>query len=1099
MSTNRRRFAAVAAGLLLVSCISDMPSVTAPEVSGRAAHRNSDLAPGDVRTVLGPATVTRDKGAPVTTSFTLSGYAPAATLNITNGDANGKNRTTSATVTVDGVEVVHTSDFNKQVATISTPITLANTSVIVVSQAGAPGSVLSLSVDGSLATSASVTPAGGSVHLLGDQVTITLPSGALSTPTTLTAAPIPPPTPAVIPGTSIDFGPSGTVFAAPITISIAFDPTVLPPGVRPRFLAMYFWNVDHWEPVAGSTVNVATGVVTAQTTHFSTYALLPNAIEFCPGDNTAEQDLQTGITRVPANGTLYVCNGTFDANQITIDKPMTITAENAGMATLHQPDAAATSDNIFVVTTVPAGTIALLNLSFDFRFGSLHAQGGYDQIVVLGSKFRGRGFATSGAALNFLESSAPAPKITVDNDEFTNSFYAIRHSQPVDIDVFHSNFHDLGGYDLILQTSNGTANPAPAGYTPKMRTARIQWNTFHNCGANICIGDEQAGTDTIRYNTIAMDSGSIADAIFINRTGQGLSLSAPVVVTDNTISGHGPANPADSANLNAWGIHGAIVQQPGPAVVPTIVERNVVNGALIGLWARMGGSNQMVATDNQITNVFVAVLTTPGDPMIANRNDFTNYHYPITNVANLNVVPFIAQPVIVPPSRLACNFWGSTTGPIGVFPTIPVSAYTPYSTTPIANQPSVVCDPGTLPTVVRSCPTVGGTVPTITTGLADAISIVPVGGTVLICDGTFTVNNLAISKPVTITAEGPGMPTIDAGGGPRIFNILNVSPAGTVTISNLRFTGGAGVNNTQILINNGAGAVAISHNEFHPVQTNPYAVLPRGGNSSVNINGTGVPTLSIDHNAFIGGDIGINSGIMTGAQIAITQNTFSGLVNIPVNLGSAGIASSLSVDHNSFADCSDTECVAVAQPATIQLNQFTARVARPIGSLILLVIAPGLTAPTIISGNTMTGLDLAAGSRSANSTYPVHFQAITVVTGAATITNNQITTVFQGIGVLSAAGTLATDNTITTTFAPFSGTNQPNGTGVLTANWNDITDYVTGVGDAVPLNLGALSIRCNWWGSAAGPSSVNPVVLSGAYTPFATASVANGPHAGCTP
>jgi hypothetical protein len=53
---------------------------------------------------------------------------------------------------------------------------------------------------------------------------------------------------------------------------------------------------------------------------------------------------------------------------------------------------------------------------------------------------------------------------------------------------------------------------------------------------------------------------------------------------------------------------------------------------------------------------------------------------------------------------------------------------------------------------------------------------------------------------------------------------------------------------------------------------------------------------------------------------------------------------------------------------------------------------------------------------------------------------------------------------------------------------SDLTDYVSAIGSAETIALGALI--CNWWGSAAGPVPVDPVIPEGVYAPFAVAPIA---------
>ena len=265
--------------LSLSACDRSIDRVVSPTaLISSPVHHRSSLAPGDVRTILGPRLFMRTTSAPITESVALEGYAPDATLRIANGDGNGRHRVTSGTVLVDGQEVVHPSDFNKQVAAISVPITLRNTSVISVRLTGAPGDQLTLSVDGQIATSAALPSSGGTVHLLGSQVTLDVPAGAVSANTEVTVEQLPTGlADARVVGSVYEFGPDGTSFDPPVTITLRYDPTDLPVGVSPRLLRLHTFVSGYWQLVPGSTVDTDNGTVSGETAHFSTYAVLPAA------------------------------------------------------------------------------------------------------------------------------------------------------------------------------------------------------------------------------------------------------------------------------------------------------------------------------------------------------------------------------------------------------------------------------------------------------------------------------------------------------------------------------------------------------------------------------------------------------------------------------------------------------------------------------------------------------------------------------------------------------------------------------------------------------------------------------------------------------
>lgn len=114
-----------------------------------SAHADPD------QTVFGPKKYTRTSGAPdvITDTFVLPGQVVAPyLLHIDNGAADGTGRLTSATVTVNGVQVVGPNDFGDKVAVIERNIAVVPTNTIEVRIAGKPpGSFMKITVLGSLA------------------------------------------------------------------------------------------------------------------------------------------------------------------------------------------------------------------------------------------------------------------------------------------------------------------------------------------------------------------------------------------------------------------------------------------------------------------------------------------------------------------------------------------------------------------------------------------------------------------------------------------------------------------------------------------------------------------------------------------------------------------------------------------------------------------------------------------------------------------------------------------------------------------------------------------------------------------------------------
>ncbi|MEK6762394.1 MAG: carboxypeptidase regulatory-like domain-containing protein [Nitrospirota bacterium] len=115
--------------------------------------------PAFAQTVLfGPKQYTRTAGPPnqFTDTFTLpSGTTAPYTLHVVNGNANGTNRISSATVKLNGVEILDPNDFGQNVAVLDRTVTLQTNNTLTIRLTSAPGSFITVSV---LDTSAGTQP-----------------------------------------------------------------------------------------------------------------------------------------------------------------------------------------------------------------------------------------------------------------------------------------------------------------------------------------------------------------------------------------------------------------------------------------------------------------------------------------------------------------------------------------------------------------------------------------------------------------------------------------------------------------------------------------------------------------------------------------------------------------------------------------------------------------------------------------------------------------------------------------------------------------------------------------------------------------------------
>lgn len=125
---------------------------------------------------------------------------------------------------------------------------------------------------------AMIGPAGGTVVANGGKLKLTIPAGALATTLPISVAPVAAPTAptSVREGTAYQLGPSGTTFAAPVTLTIEYPAAQL--DSFQNMLAGARLTNGNWEELPGSDVDALTRTVSFPTTHFSTFGVLEPAL-----------------------------------------------------------------------------------------------------------------------------------------------------------------------------------------------------------------------------------------------------------------------------------------------------------------------------------------------------------------------------------------------------------------------------------------------------------------------------------------------------------------------------------------------------------------------------------------------------------------------------------------------------------------------------------------------------------------------------------------------------------------------------------------------------------------------------------------------------
>jgi hypothetical protein len=201
-----------------------------------------------------------------------------------------------------------------------------------------------------------------------DGANVTVPSGALATTVTVAIARSGAGAPALpsdreAAGNIYAFTPHGTAFAAPVTITVPFDPASVPAGETPQLLKTNAAQ-SAWEQVGGAGVSGA--AMTAQVTSFSWFVvtrarIVPPSITTQPQSQTAVAG-QTASFSVAAAGTAPLAyqwrrNGSdiAGATAATYTTPATTLADNGAQFTVVVSNAAGSvTSNAATLTVQPA-------------------------------------------------------------------------------------------------------------------------------------------------------------------------------------------------------------------------------------------------------------------------------------------------------------------------------------------------------------------------------------------------------------------------------------------------------------------------------------------------------------------------------------------------------------------------------------------------------------------------------------------------------------------------------------------------------------------------------------------------------------------------
>jgi hypothetical protein len=119
--------------------------------------------------------------------------------------------------------------------------------------------------------------------------------------------------------------PDNTTFSPSATITIKYDAAEIPAGVSESSLQIALLDGSNWVPLSSSVVDTAAKTVTAQISHFSTYALMATA----PAQST---------TTTPDTSGISYSDLTVDPQTVNAGSPVAVTLRviNGGTSTVSK-------------------------------------------------------------------------------------------------------------------------------------------------------------------------------------------------------------------------------------------------------------------------------------------------------------------------------------------------------------------------------------------------------------------------------------------------------------------------------------------------------------------------------------------------------------------------------------------------------------------------------------------------------------------------------------------------------------------------------------------------------------------------------------------
>ena len=235
---------------------------------------------------FGPQKYVRTKGAPNQFSDVFPGVAGEGTLIIYNGDEQGKNLISSATIDINGARILSAKDFKQKADYIEVPIPLQEQNTIDVKLNSKPNSFLKIEILQEIEAEAAavIGPDGGVVKIVNHGsflygTKIIVPEGALLDNKIVTIEPgnLPQDYPDFIDchSTTVELGREGVTFSKDIMVTMPYKESEVDENQH-IFVLWYDRIQNVWYQNSTLSVDKEKNLVSFTTDHFSSYTVMSN-------------------------------------------------------------------------------------------------------------------------------------------------------------------------------------------------------------------------------------------------------------------------------------------------------------------------------------------------------------------------------------------------------------------------------------------------------------------------------------------------------------------------------------------------------------------------------------------------------------------------------------------------------------------------------------------------------------------------------------------------------------------------------------------------------------------------------------------------------